>query len=64
MDVYHAWFNLTEDVPNLQIVEAACVYLERLKEEGRRVAYRTRAASLVSPRLTYASGTSRLIFLA
>jgi len=40
MDVYYAWFNLKEDVPDLQFAEAARAYLERLKEEGQLVAYR------------------------
>ena len=40
MDVYHAWFNLKEDVPDLQFAEAARAYLERLKEDGQLVAYR------------------------
>jgi hypothetical protein len=37
MDVYHAWFNLKEDVPDLQFAEAVRAYLERLKEDGQLV---------------------------
>ena len=40
MDVYHAWFNLKEGVPDLQFAKAARAYLDRLKEDGRLVAYR------------------------
>jgi uncharacterized protein DUF6614 len=40
MDVYHAWFNLKEDVADVQFAEAARAYLERLKEGGQIVAYR------------------------
>ena len=40
MDVYHAWFNLKEVVPDLQFAETARAYLERLKEDGQLVAYR------------------------
>jgi hypothetical protein len=39
-DVDHAWFNLKEDVPDLQFAEAARAYLEHLKEDGQLVAYR------------------------
>lgn len=40
MDIYHVWCNLKPDVHDLDFVDSARAYLERLQQAGRLHAYR------------------------
>lgn len=40
MNVYHIWFNLKEDVEDLEFAASARDYLDRLKEYGLVAGYR------------------------